>query len=162
MTITAESLMTLGGTILALDQRIADALADYARQAAADEGLPAQTWCRKRWACSDYEAKNVLKGLASKATYERILKMRGSHRGWFVGLAVTGAVVGQPIHEFLREQTRLAAKAAEHAEEHERLAQAAYRRLADHAAHPRESGRSWRRSGALGAEAPRRVAGNQD
>jgi hypothetical protein len=164
MQVTAEMIFTRGGGFLPLDQRIADALMTYAQHAADAEGMPRQTWCRKYWRLKDYEAKDVLKGNASKTIYERILKMRGAHCGWFVGLAVTGAVIGQPLHEFFREQNERAAREAANALEHERQARAAYRRLASFAADPRDdrdggetAGETRRRAGAVGAARPRRL-----
>jgi hypothetical protein len=158
MHVTVEMVSTLGGTNFPLDQRIADALAHYAAQAADAAGMPRQTWVRRVWNMADYEAKDILRGNASKAHYERILKLKGEHRGWFVGLVVTGAVIGQPIHEFFREQTRLAAKEAEQAKHHEQLATAAWGRLAaahrDSRAVPAEDRTS---TGTLRAQKARRV-----
>lgn len=132
MQVTVEMVSTLGGTSFPLDQRIADALMNYAQQAADADGVPRQTWVRRFWKMADYEAKDILKGKASKAHYERILKLKGPHCGWHAGLVVTGAVIGQPIYEFFRETNERAAREASHALEHERLARAAYRRLAAH------------------------------
>lgn len=161
MTVTGAMILTQGGGVLPLDQRIADALMNYAILAAEQEGLPRKTWCRRYWKLKDYEAKEVLRGNASKALYERVLKARGPHCGWAVGIAVTGAVVGQELHEFFREQMRQAALEAERAEEHERLAQTAYRRLAGLPS-PRGEDREARSpSGSLGSEAPARVAGKR-
>lgn len=159
MTVTYEMVSTLRGTIFPLDQRIADALMNYACQAADAAGTPRQTWVRKTWKMADYEAKDILKGRASKTHYERILKLRGPHCGWHVGLVVTGAVVGQPIYEFFREMNESAAREAVEAQQHERQAREAYRRLASDSAATGEDRRTWRRAGAMGAEAPRRVAG---
>lgn len=169
MTVTMQMVSTLGGTNFPLDQRIADALMHYAQFAADSEGVPRQTWVRRNWDMADYEAKDVLKGKASKTLYERVLKLRGPHRGWHVGLVVTGAVVGQPIFEFFRDMNERAAREAAHALEHERQARAAYRNLAagadgsgrpgDAAAAGREAGR---RSGTVGPEAPRRLANRSD
>lgn len=158
MTVTGAMIITRGGTVLPLDQRIADALMNYAIQAADAEGIPRQTWCRKRWGLKDYEAKDVLKGNASKAIYERVLKLSGPHCGWHVGIAVTGAVVGVELHDFFREQMRQAAREAERAQEHERLAQTAYRRLAGNTSDPGQDRGAGTPPGALGAEKARRVA----
>lgn len=157
MTVTADMIITRGGTVLPLDQRIADALMNYACEAADAEGMARQTWCRKRWGLKDYEAKDVLKGNASKSIYERILKLRGPHGGWHVGLSVTGAVVGQPVHEFFKEQMRLAAREAQHAQEHERLAEAAYRRLATDPAPAREDRQAGAAARAVGSAQARRL-----
>jgi hypothetical protein len=154
--------MTVTGTmIIPLDQRRRDALMNYAVQAADGAGVPRQSWCRKVWKLKDYEAKDLLKGNASETVWERIMKMRGPHCGWAVALPVTAAVVGQDLHEFFREQMRLAAKDAEHAKEHERIAEAAYRRLADDIAGPGEDRRTWSRTGEVGARPTRRVGGGQ-
>lgn len=161
MTVTGAMILTQGGGVLPLDQRIADALMNYAILAAEQEGLPRKTWCRRYWKLKDYEAKEVLRGNASKALYERVLKARGPHCGWAVGIAVTGAVVGQELHEFFREQMREAALEAARAEEHERLAQTAYRRLAGNPPHHREDRKARAADGAVGAQATARVAGKR-
>lgn len=158
MTVTGAMVLTRGGAVLALDQRISDALMNYAIQAAAAEEMAAQTWCRKRWKLADYEAKHVLRGNASKTVFERILKMRGPHCGWFVAIAVVGAVAGQELHEFLREQNTQAAKAAQEAHEHERLAAAAYRRLEGDPPVAGEVRRSWKGAREVGSSASRGVA----
>jgi hypothetical protein len=159
MTVTGTMIITRGGTVLPLDQRRRDALMNYAVQAADAAGMPRQAWCRKVWKLKDYEAKDLLKGNASETVWERIIKMRGPHCGWEVALPVTAAVVGQDLHEFFREQMRAAAKEAEHAEHHERIAQAAYRRLAADPADLGPPRRTRQGAGKVGAEAPRRVAG---
>ena len=161
MTVTGTMVLTRGGTVLALDQRIADALMNYAAQAADAEGVPRQAWCRRVWKLADYDAKHVLKGNASKAIYERILKLRGEHCGWHVGLTVTAAVVGQPIHDFFQEQMRLAAREAEEARRDGELAEAAYRRMARPAADPGPDRTPRAASGTVGAEAARGVGGGR-
>jgi len=158
MTVTGTMVLTRGGTVLALDQRIADALMNYAAQAADAEGVPRQAWCRRVWRLADYDAKHVLKGNASKAIYERILKLPGEHCGWHVGLAVTAAVVGQPIHDFFHDQMRQAAKDAENARQHEQLARAAYRALEGDPPAAGEDRRQGRGAGAVGSQAARGVA----
>lgn len=162
MHVTVEMVSTLGGTNFPLDQRIADALAYYAAQAADAAGVPRQTWVRRAWKMADYEAKEILRGKASKAHYERILKLKGEHCGWHVALVVTGAVIGQPINEFFQEQMRLAAKQAEQAKHHEQLATAAWGRLAaahrDSRAVPQEDRTI---TGTLGSEKARRVGGGE-
>lgn len=165
MQVTAEMIFTRGGTVLPLDQRISDALMTYAQQAADAEGVPRLTWCKRYWKLPDHTAKDVLKGNASKAVYEGILKASGPHCGWPVGLAVTGAVIGQPLHEFFREMNERAAKEAAHALEHERAARTAYRRLGgfsdrhgpdgNGSAPAREAGHG---AGEVGADQARRVA----
>lgn len=156
MTVTALDISSLRGTNLPLDSRRRDALATYARFAAEDAGMAPQAWVRKTWGFVDYEAKALLRCDASEAMWERILKHPNG--GWKVAIPVLGSVIGLPIHEFFRDQTRLAALEARRAEEHERLAQIAYRRLADDPADsgaPREDGPL---AGEVGAEAPRRLA----
>lgn len=160
MTVTFDMVSTLGGTNFPLDQRIADALMHYACHAADAAGLPRQTWVRKIWKMADYEAKDILKGKASKAHYERILKLKGTDCGWFVGLVVTGAVVGQPIYEFFREMNESAAREAVEAQKHERQAREAYRRLAADAATARQDRRSWARAGEVGTNQARHVVGD--
>ena len=160
MHVTVEMVSTLGGTNLPLDQRIADALMIYAQQAADAAGVPRQTWVRKTWKMADYEAKDLLKGRASKTHYERILKLKGQHCGWHVGIVVTGAVIGQPIFEFFREMNAQAVREAADALEHERNARAAYRALEADAALPGEDRRSWSRPGEVGAAKARRLAGD--
>lgn len=161
MTVTADMIITRGGTVLPLDQRRRDALMTYAQQAADAAGMPRQAWCRKVWKLKDYEAKDLLKGNASETVWERIMKMRGPHCGWAVALPVTAAVIGQDLHEFFRDQMRQAAREAEHALEHERIAEAAYRRLASDASATRTPGRAGQGAREVGAEAPRRVGGGQ-
>lgn len=151
-------ILTRGGTNLPLDPRISDALMTYAIQAADAEGIPRQTWIRNRWGLKDYQAKDILKGNATKTLFEQILKRRGPHCGWFVGIAVIGAVAGEELHEFLREQNRMAAKAAELAHEHEQLAKVAYRHLETGAAGAGASRRSWQGAGEVGARQAGRVA----
>lgn len=157
MTVTGAMILTRRGTVLPLDQRIADALMQYAIEAADAAGIPRQTWCRRFWKLKDYEAKDVLKGNASKAIYERVLKMNGQHCGWFVGIAVTGAVVGQELHDFFREQMRLAAREAEEAKRDGELAEAAYRRLAQPAADLGAAGAKGPAAGEVGARTARSV-----
>jgi hypothetical protein len=166
MTVTGTMIITRGGSILPLDQRRRDALMIYAQQAADMAGVPRQAWCRRVWKLKDYEAKDLLKGNASETVWERIMKMRGPHCGWAVALPVVAAVVGQDLHDFFRDQMRHAAREAEDALEDERLATAAWRRLAGDLDRPgddrggstsaRQTGRG---AGAVGAEGTRRVDG---
>jgi hypothetical protein len=115
----------------------------------------------KEWGLSADEARSLCEGSASQATLDKV--WRHPRGGWTVLLPVMGAVIGQPIHEFFREQMKQAAKAQEHAEHHERLAKAAYRRLADDldpSGDDRNRAAPSRRSfGALGAQAARRLGG---
>jgi hypothetical protein len=160
MTVTGTMIITRGGGNLPLDQRRRDALMTYAQQAADLAGVPRQTWVRQAWKLKDYEAKDLLKGNASETVWERILKGRGPHSGWAVALPVLGAVIGVEISEFFRDQMRQAAKDAARAEEQERLASTAWKRLGDRSDLPRagretaEADRQTGRGpGALGAEA---------
>ena len=112
---------------------------------------------QREWGLSVDDARSVVEGSASKRILSKIWKHpRG---GWPVALPIMGAVIGIPIHDFFRQQTLQAAKAAHHAQEHERLAQAAYRRLEDHSAGSRQDRGQGGGPGAVGAEAPRRLAG---
>jgi hypothetical protein len=107
----------------------------------------------KAWAIPKSTAANLLKGHASDATVTAIIRAGG----WGLALPVIGAVIGEPVHTFFREQMRQAAKEADRAKQHEQLAEAAYRRLAAGPAHPGESRRAGPRAGTVGAEEARRV-----
>lgn len=152
MTITTADLMTFGGQNLPFAQDLREALANYARRT-----WPVQTsvHAAKAWGVSKDTAKNVLKGHASDATVTKIFRAGG----WQLALPVIGAVIGQPVDAFFREQMKQAAREAELAKRHEELASAAYRRLSDASVDPFEDRRTWRRAAAMGAEAPRRLAG---
>lgn len=158
MTVTAEMIITRRGTVLPLDQRRRDALMNYAQQAADDAGVPRQSWARKTWDLRDYEAKDLLKGNSSEQVWERILKLRGPHCGYHVALPVMAAVIGHPVHEFFREQTRQAAREAERAEQHERLAATAYRTLAGGTAGAGLDRQARAAAGGLVPESPGRLA----
>jgi len=122
MTVTAMSLQTLRGTKLALDKRRRDALATYAIQAAEDAGQPPQTWVRQTWGLKDYEAKHLLKGDASEATFERLLKRRGPHCGWRLALPILGAIIGEDLADhFQREKAEVAHERARYAAEEARI-----------------------------------------
>lgn len=110
----------------------------------------------KEWELTSDEARSVCEGSASQATLDKI--WRHPRGGWTVLLPVMGAVIGQPIHEFFREQMRQAAKDAERAQHHEHLAQAAYRRLARNPSDPGSDRGQGSGTRTMGAEAPRRVA----
>jgi hypothetical protein len=110
----------------------------------------------KEWGLSTDEARSVCEGSASQATLDKV--WRHPRGGWTVLLPVMGAVIGQPIHEFFRQQMRQAAKDAERAQHHEQLAQAAYRRLAGDPSDPGPDRGPRSGARALGAEMPRRVA----
>lgn len=155
MTITANEIMDLGGQNLPFSRDLREALGVYARR---KWPLNTSVHAAKAWGIPKTTAANVLKGHASDATVTKIIRAGG----WELALPVIGAVIGEPVHTFFREQMREAARAAEDAERHERLAQAAYRRLATDAADPGEDRRSWARSGEVGADQARRVAGRRD
>lgn len=135
MTITTAEIMTLGGQNLPFAQDLREALSNYARRT-----WPVNTTIHaaKAWGVSKDTAKNVLKGHASDATVTKILRAGG----WELALPVIGAVIGEPVHAFFREQMKQAAKEAERAKQHEELAQAAYRRLAGGPADPSEDRRA--------------------
>jgi hypothetical protein len=116
MTVTAMALNSRRGTILPLDQRRRDALAEYAFHAALAAGVPLQTWVRTTWGLAVYEAKDLIRGNASEAVWERILKGRGPHCGWSVAIPVLGAVIGEDLAEhFASERERIADERARHA-----------------------------------------------
>jgi hypothetical protein len=104
MTATADMIITLGGTVLPLDQRRRDALANLAQLEAKAAGLPAQTWVRQTWGLKDYEAKDLLKGNSSEPVWERILKHPNG--GWSVALPILGAVIGHDVEVFLQAQRK--------------------------------------------------------
>jgi hypothetical protein len=158
MELTAMAITSLRGTNLDLDSRRRDALATYARFSAEDAGMAPQAWVRKTWGLEVHEAKALLRGDASEPTWERILKTKGPHGGWSVALPIMGAVIGCPVHEFFREQTRQAALEARRAHEHERLADIAYGRLADGPADPGPDGEARPGAGSLGAQEAGRLA----
>lgn len=145
--------MTFGGQNLPFAQDLREAISNYARRT---WPLHTSVHAAKAWGISKDTAKNVLKGHASDATVTKILRAGG----WELALPVIGAVIGEPVHAFFREQMKQAAREAERAHEHEELARAAYRRLEGDPAAAGEDRRTWRRAGAVGAEASRRVAGD--
>jgi len=151
MTMTANEIMMLDGQMLPFSRDLREALAIYARRS-----WPVNTsgHAAKAWGIPKTTAANLLKGHASDATVTRIIRAGG----WGLALPVIGAVIGEPVHEFFRQQMIQASKAAAHAQEHERLAQAAYRRLESLPAAPGEDRGPGREAGALGAEEARRVA----
>lgn len=144
MSITANAIMDLDGQLLPFSRDLREALAIYARRT-----WPVNTsgHAAKAWGIPKTTAANLLKGSASDATITRIIRAGG----WGLALPVIGAVIGEPVHEFFREQMRHAAKEAERAQHHEHLAREAYRRLALDAAAARPDRRAGRGAGALGA-----------
>ena len=152
MTMTADGIMTLDGQMLPFSRDLREALAIYARRR-----WPVNTsgHAAKTWGIPKSTAVNLLKGHASDATVTRIIRAGG----WELALPVIGAVIGQPVHSFFREQMRQAAHEAEKAQHHERLAQAAYGRLAGPAADPGGSRPARADARGVGVEAAARVAG---
>jgi hypothetical protein len=63
----------------------------------------------KAWGVPKSTAANLLKGHASDTTVTAILRAGG----WGLALPVIGAVIGEPVHAFFREQMKQAAKDAE-------------------------------------------------
>lgn len=153
MTITADTIMDLDGQLLPFSRDLREALALFARR---KWPLNTSVHAAKAWGVPKSTAANLLKGHASDATVTRIFRAGG----WELALPVIGAVIGEPVHSFFRDQLKLAATEAERAREHEQLAQAAYRRLASDAAASGEDRRSWSRTGKVGADQTRRVAGD--
>lgn len=153
MTITADGIMDFGGQLLPFSRDLREALAIYARRR-----WPTNTsgHAAKSWGIPKTTAANLLKGHASDATVTRIIRAGG----WGLALPVIGAVIGEPVHEFFREQMKQAAREAERAQEHQQLAAEAYRRLEARAAVLGEDRRSWPQARSLGAEKARRVAGD--
>jgi len=151
MSITTAEIMHLDGQMLPFSRDLREALAIYARRT---WPLNTSVHASKAWGISKDTARNLLKGSASDATVTRIIRAGG----WGLALPVIGAVIGEPVHEFFREQTKKAALAAELAHEHEKLAEVAYRRLASGPADPGEDRRSWARAGEVGARSSRGVA----
>lgn len=150
MALTADSLMTLDGQMLPFSRDLREALAIYARRT-----WPTNTsgHAAKAWAIPKSTAANLLKGHASDTTVTAIIRAGG----WGLALPVIGAVIGEPVHAFFREQMKQAAKEAERAVEHERLSAAAYR-LVD--ADPPSSGphrRAGSGAGTMGAQEARRL-----
>lgn len=80
----------------------------------------------REWDLSSDEARSVVEGKASKRTISKIWKHKRGR--WRVALPLLGAVIGCSIHDHFRNEIREAAREQERAEEHERLARAAWRR----------------------------------
>lgn len=153
MTITADGIMHLDGQLLPFSRDLREALAIYARRT-----WPVNTsgHAAKAWGLPKSTAANLLKGHASDATVTKIIRAGG----WELALPVIGAVIGEPVHAFFREQMKQAAREAARAQHHEELAEAAYRRLARDPAVAREDRGLGASAGAMGAEASRRMGGN--
>lgn len=152
MTFAADGFMHLGGQHLPFSRDLREALATYARRT---WPLNTSVHAAKAWGIPKTTAANLLKGHASDATVTKIMRAGG----WAVALPVLTAVIGEPVEAFFRDQTTKAAREAALAAEHEELASAAYRRLANGPAGPGEGRRTWKGAREVGAEAARRVAG---
>ena len=150
MSLTADGIMSFDGQLLPFSRDLREALGLYARRR-----WPVNTsgHAAKAWGLPKTTAANLLKGHASDATVTKIIRAGG----WELALPVIGAVIGEPVHEFFRDQMRQAAKEAERAQHHEQLAQAAYRRLANDAPPARQDRRKGQGAGAVGAEETRRL-----
>jgi hypothetical protein len=142
MDVTAEMILTSLGTSLPLDRRRKDALAAWARAAAGDaKSKPG--WLMRQYGLKEYEAKDLLKGNASEAVWERIVKHKNG--GWQVVIPVLGAVIGQSLDAFIASEIEDIRHERSQLEELERRAQGRLARL--------------RRAGALGSD--RTVLGDQ-
>lgn len=106
MTLTAQMILTDFGAKLALDQRRRDALAAYARAAHSRTQTRhgAQGWVEMEWGLTDYEAKHLLKGNASEAVWERIVKHPNG--GWAVVIPIMGAVIGLSLEDYIEQKAR--------------------------------------------------------
>lgn len=104
MQLTAQMILTDFGAKLALDQRRRDALAAYARAAHSRTQTRhgAQAWVEIHWGLTDYEAKHLLKGNASEAVWERIVKHPNG--GWSVVIPIMGAVIGMSLESYIEQQ----------------------------------------------------------
>lgn len=109
---------------LGLDRATRDALATYARLRWPSGTAKAVA---REFDLSMDEARGLVAGRASQTTVDKIWKHPNG--GWDVILPVLGAVVGHGVHQHFRKQAREAARAEREAQEHERLATAAYERL---------------------------------
>lgn len=131
---------------LALDKASREALADLCRQR---WPAGAAKLAAREWNLTVDEARGVVAGRCSFTTYDKIIKGPG---GFLVGLHVLETVTGQCVAQFFQTQLQQAAKAAQHAQEHERLAQAAYRALETRSVAPREDRRAGQGSGEVGVD----------
>ncbi len=143
MDVTAEMILTNLGTSLPLDRRRKDALATWARKACGD-GKSKPTWLMARFELKEYEAKDLLKGNASEAVWERIVKHPNG--GWKVVIPVMGAVIGLSLDDFIASEIEELRHERTELEALERSAQGRLARL--------------RRSGSVGGS--RTVLGDQE
>ena len=84
-----------------LDMGIRDALATYCRLR---WPTGAAKLVAREWGLSLDEARGVVAGRASQATIDKIWKHRNG--GWSVALEVIGAVTGQSVADYLKNQRR--------------------------------------------------------
>lgn len=131
MQLTAQMILTDFGAKLALDQRRRDALAAYARAAHSrtQTRWGAQAWVEAQWGLTDYEAKHLLKGNASEAVWERIVKHPNG--GWSVVIPVMGAVIGMSLESYIEQQAKEAAREREQWEATEQRLAALSARVAE-------------------------------
>lgn len=141
-----------GQRSLGLDRATRDSVATFCR---AEWPTNTAKHVAREWGLSLDEARGVVAGRASQATIDKIFKHPNG--GWRVVLPVLGSVIGHGVDAFFRQQMIQAAKAAEHARQHEQLAQAAYRRLEARSADPREDRGEGSIPGAVGPEEARRL-----
>jgi len=144
MTVTADMILTNLGTTFPLDRRRKDALAEYARKSAGD-AKSKHLWVQRQWGLEPYEAKDLLKGNASEAIWERIVKHK-TNGGWKVVIPVLGAVIGQSLDAFIASEIEDIRHERAELEALERRSQGRLARL--------------RRSGALGGS--RTLLGDQE
>ncbi len=145
-----------GQRSLGLDLASREALSTYARQT-----WPTNTAknAAREWGLSLDEARGIVAGRASQTTIDKVYKHPNG--GWRVILPVLGAVVGHGVDAFFRQQMMQVAREAERAQQHEQLAQAAYRRLSAPTPDAREDRRAGQGAGEVRPHASRRVVGGQ-
>ncbi|MCR5876955.1 hypothetical protein [Phenylobacterium sp. J367] len=99
-----DEITSLGGTILPLNRRRRDALMVFASRSAAKADKAPQAWVRETWDLETYEAKDLLKGNASEAVWEKIIRHRNG--GWRVVLPIMGSVIGHSLEDFIEAERR--------------------------------------------------------
>lgn len=104
MDVTMDEIFTRAGSVLPLTRRRRDALAEYAVIAARKADKPALTWTRATWDLENHEAKDLLKGNASEAVWERII--RHPNGGWRLVLPIMGSVIGHSLEDFIEAERR--------------------------------------------------------
>lgn len=109
--------------ILSMSRATRDALATYCQQRWPTGRRKA---IEREWGLTGDQARSVLEATASASTIDRIWKHERG--GWAVILPVLGAVVGQPVSDFFREEIRKAAREQQQLEHHATLADAAWSR----------------------------------